>query len=74
MDKKDRLNKLMMVYGRVQKWINAMAGKVSPSDINIAQTALREIEELTSRVENIDYVFTEGNMQRLNNLWKYYKV
>ena len=63
-----------MVYGRVQKWINAMAGKVSPSDINIAQTALREIEELTSRVENIDYVFTEGNMQRLNNLWKYYKV
>ncbi len=74
MDKKDRLNKLMMVYGRVQKWINAMAGKVSPSDINIAQTAMREIEELTSRVENIDYVFTEGNMQRLNNLWKYYKV
>ncbi len=74
MDKKDRLNKLMMVYGRVQKWINTNAGKVSPSDINIAQTAMREIEELTSRVENIDYVFTEGNMQRLNNLWKYYKV
>jgi NADH pyrophosphatase NudC (nudix superfamily) len=64
----------MKIYDRVQKWIQSNAGIVSPSDMNIAQTVLREIEELTSRVENIDYVFSKDNMERLNRIWKQYKV
>jgi hypothetical protein len=74
MNKQDRLDKLMKIYDRVQKWIQSNAGIVSPSDMNIAQTVLREIEELTSRVENIDYVFSKDNMERLNRIWKQYKV
>ena len=74
MDKKDRLMKLAKVYERVQRWIQANAGKVSPSDQNIAQTVLREIEEFTARVNNIDYVFSKDNMERLNRIWKQYKV
>jgi NADH pyrophosphatase NudC (nudix superfamily) len=74
MNKQDRLTKLMKIYDRVQKWIQSNAGIVSPSDMNIAQTVLREIEELTSRVENIDYVFSKDNMERLNRIWKQYKV
>jgi len=74
MDKQDRLDKLMKIYERVQRWIQANAGKVSPSDQNIAQTVLREIEEFTARVNNIDYVFSKDNMERLNRIWKQYKV
>ena len=74
MDKQDRLTKLMKIYDRVHIWIQSNAGIVSPSDMNIAQTVLREIEELTSRVENIDYVFSKDNMERLNRIWKQYKV
>jgi len=73
MDKKDRLRKLMKIYDRVHAWIQTNAGMVSPSDMNIAQTALREIEELTARVENIDYVFSKDNMEKLNRIWKKYK-
>ena len=73
MDKKDRLIKLMKIYDRVQSWMQSNAGIVSPSDMNIAQTALREIEELTARVENIDYVFSKDNMEKLNRIWKKYK-
>ena len=64
----------MKIYERVQRWIQANAGKVSPSDQNIAQTVLREIEEFTARVNNIDYVFSKDNMERLNRIWKQYKV
>jgi len=74
MNKQDRLDKLMKIYERVQRWIQANAGKVSPSDQNIAQTVLREIEEFTARVNNIDYVFSKDNMERLNRIWKQYKV
>ena len=48
MNKQDRLTKLMKIYDRVQSWIQSNAGIVSPSDMNIAQTVLREIEELTA--------------------------
>jgi len=74
MDKQDRLDKLMKIYQRVQKWIQSNAGIVSPSDMNIAQETLREIEEFTARVNNIDYVFSKDNMERLNRIWKQYKV
>ncbi len=74
MDKQDRLKKLMKVYNRVQNWIQVYKGTKSPSEMNIAQAALREIEEFTSRVENIDYVFTKDNLAKLNRIWKKYKV
>jgi hypothetical protein len=74
MDKKARLTKLMKIYQRVQIWIKNNQGSKSPSEMNVAMEALREIEEFTSRVENIDYVFSKDNMERLNRIWKQYKV
>ena len=74
MDKKDRLMKLTKVYERVQRWIQIYKGTKSPSEMNIAMEVLREIEEFTSRVNNIDYIFTKDNLQRLNRIWKQYKV
>jgi len=74
MDKQDRLDKLMKIYQRVQRWIQIYKGTKSPSEMNIAQETLREIEEFTARVNNIDYVFSKDNMERLNRIWKQYKV
>ena len=74
MNKQDRLDKLMKIYQRVQKWIQISKGTKSPSEMNIAQETLREIEEFTARVNNIDYVFSKDNMERLNRIWKQYKV
>ena len=75
MDKKDRLRKLMMVYSRVQKWIQTHKGTVSPSDMNIAQTTLREIEELTARVDNGFFKSIPPDIiEKLNRYWKQYKV
>ena len=74
MDKKDRLTKITKVYERVQRWIQIYKGTKSPSEMNIAQETLREIEEFTARVNNIDYVFSKDNMERLNRIWKQYKV
>ena len=75
MDKKDRLMKLTKVYERVQRWIQMYKGTKSPSEMNIAQAALREIEELMARVENGYFpTLTKDIMQRLNVLWKQYKV
>jgi hypothetical protein len=73
MDKKDRLMKLHVVYMRVQSWIRDNAGKSSPSDINIAQSILREIEEMTVWVDGQDQKFTQKHMRRLNDIWKQYK-
>jgi hypothetical protein len=43
--------------------------------MNVAQAALREIEELTVRVDNGYFpTLTKDIMQRLNQLWKQYKV
>ena len=72
MNKKDRLRKLSRVYYRVQSWILKNAGKVSPSDMNIAQAALREIEELTAWVDKQEQIFNKQHMKRLNQLWKKY--
>ena len=75
MDKQDRLDKLMKIYQRVQRWIQIYKGTKSPSEMNIAQAALREIEELMARVENGYFpTLTKDIMQRLNVLWKQYKV
>tara|TARA_R100001594_G_C3965862_1_gene246570 strand:- start:547 stop:774 length:228 start_codon:yes stop_codon:yes gene_type:complete len=75
MDKKDRLTKITKVYERVQRWIQMYKGTKSPSEMNIAQAALREIEELMARVENGYFpTLTKDIMQRLNVLWKQYKV
>ena len=63
MDKKDRINKIMKVYDRIQTWIRANAGKVSPSDINVAQAALRELEELTVWVDKQDQSFKRIQMK-----------
>ena len=75
MDKKDRLAKLTKAYDRILKWIKKNQGVVSPSEMNIAQEALREIEELTVRVDNGYFpTLTKDIMERLNQLWKQYKV
>ena len=73
MDKQDRIKKLMKVYERVQRWIQIYKGAESTREMNIAQSALREIEEFTSRVDNIDYVFSKDNLAKLNRIWKKYK-
>tara|TARA_B100001094_G_C17799692_1_gene608465 strand:- start:212 stop:430 length:219 start_codon:yes stop_codon:yes gene_type:complete len=72
MDKKDRINKLMQVYDRIGSWIKTNQGKVSPSDINIAQTCLRKIEEWTVHVDKQDQSFTRMQMKLLNDYWKKY--
>jgi|TARA_R100000084_G_C4547928_1_gene98723 hypothetical protein len=72
MDKKDRLRKIMKVYDRVRIWIGDNQGKVSPSDINIAQTILRQLEELTVWVDKQDQTFTRIQMKELNDHWKKY--
>jgi hypothetical protein len=74
MDKQDRIKKLMKVYERVQRWIQIYKGTESTREMNIAQSALREIEEFTSRVDNIDYVFSKDNLAKLNRIWKKYKA
>jgi uncharacterized protein YfkK (UPF0435 family) len=75
MDKKDRLTKITKVYDRIQKWIKKNQGSISPSEMNVAQAALREIEELTVRVDNGYFpTLTKDIMERLNQLWKQYKV
>jgi len=75
MDKQDRIKKLMKVYERVQRWIQIHKGGISPSDMNIAQTALREIEELTARVDNGHFsTIPIDQINKLNQYWKQYKV
>jgi len=74
MDKNDRTYKLNRLYERVQRMIQLHKGSASPSEINVAQSVLREIEELTLRVENDEnYSFKKYDMHRLNQLWKDYK-
>jgi hypothetical protein len=74
MDKKDRLRKLMMIYSRVQRWIQIYKGTKSPSEMNIAQGVLREIEELTARVDNGFFKSIPPDMiEKLNRYWKQYK-
>ena len=73
MDKQDRLAKITKVYDRVQVWIRTNIGMVSPSEMNIAQEVLREIEELTVWVDGQDQTFKSDHMKRLNELWKQYK-
>ena len=74
MDKKDRLMKLTKVYERVQRWIQIYKGTKSPSEMNIAQGVLREIEELTARVDNGFFKSIPPDMiKKLNRYWKQYK-
>ncbi len=74
MDKKDRKNKIIKLYNRVQRWIQIYKGTKSPSDMNIAQTALREIEELMARVDNGFFKSIPPDMiKKLNRYWKKYK-
>ena len=74
MDKFDRTSKLFKVYQRVQRWIQLHKGQKSPSEMNIANAALREIEEITLKVENDEnYPLSKQCMKRLNQLWKDYK-
>ena len=74
MDKKDRLMKLTKVYERVQRWIQIYKGTASPSDMNIAQTTLREIEELMARVDNgFSKSIPPDLIKKLNRYWKKYK-
>jgi len=72
MDKQARLKKLEAVYRRVSEWLQLRAGSTSPSEMNVAQSALRELEELTLRVDKQDQIFSRDNMNRLNQLWKQY--
>ena len=75
MDKKDRKNKIIKLYNRVQRWIQIYKGTASPSDMNIAQSALREIEELTARVDNGFFKSIPPDViKKLNRYWKQYKV
>ena len=75
MDKKDRLTKITKVYERVQRWIQLHKGSISPSEMNIAQTALREIEELMARVDNGYFSAIPYDMMiKLNHYFKQYKV
>ena len=74
MDKKDRLMKLTKVYERVQRWIQIYKGTKSPSEMNIAQETLREIEELTLRVDNGFFKSIPPDIiKKLNQYWKQYK-
>ena len=72
MDRQARGRKLEAVYRRISDWLRLGAGAQSPSEMNIANAALREIEELTLRVDKQDYIFSRDNMNRLNQLWKQY--
>ena len=72
MDKQYRLKKLEAVYRRVSEWIRLGVGSQSPSETNVAQACLRELEELTLRVDKQDHIFSRDNMNRLNQLWKQY--
>ena len=72
MDKQARLKKLEAVYRRISDWLRLGAGAQSPSEINVAQSALRELEELTLRVDKQAHIFSRDNMNRLNQLWKQY--
>ena len=75
MDKKDRLTKLTKVYDRILEWIKKNQGLVSPSEMNIAQETLREIEELTLRVDNGFFKSIPPDViDKLNRYWKQYKV
>ena len=75
MDKKDRLMKLTKVYERVQRWIQIYKGTKSPSEMNIARVTLREIEELTLRVDNGFFKSIPPDViDKLNRYWKQYKV
>ena len=75
MDKKDRLMKLTKVYERVQRWIQIYKGTKSPSEMNIARKTLREIEELTLRVDNGFFKSIPPDViDKLNRYWKQYKV
>ena len=74
MDKFDRTYKLSKVYERVQRWIQLHKGQKSPSEMNIANAALREIEEITLKVENDEnYPLSKHCMKQLNSYWKDYK-
>ena len=74
MEKKDRKNKIIKVYNRVQRWIQIYKGTASPSEMKVAQITLREIEELMARVDNIDsYTIPYDMMIKLNQYWKKYK-
>jgi hypothetical protein len=75
MDKNDRLTKLTKVYNRVQRWIQVYKGHKSPSEMNVAQGVLREIEELTARVDNGFFKsIPPDTIKKLNQYWKQYKV
>jgi len=72
MDKQARLKKLEAVYRRVVEWILDRQLTKSPSEMNVAQSALRELEELTLKVDKYGLIFSRDNMDRLNQLWKQY--
>ena len=66
--------KLAKVYERVQRWIQIYKGTKSPSEMNIAQETLREIEELTLRVDNGFFKSIPPDIiKKLNQYWKQYK-
>jgi len=74
MDKQARLKKLEAVYRRVSEWLQLRAGSTSPSEMNVAQSALRELEELTLRVDKQDHIFSRYEMKKLNDYWNSYKT
>jgi len=73
MDKEKRITKIYRVYERVQRWIQLHKGTKSPSEMNVAQAVLRELEEMTIWVEKQEQKLDRKKMIRLNQYWKDYK-
>ncbi len=74
-DNKPILKKIWHCYDMIQRWLNKHRGSKSPSDINIAMTRLRELEEKANLIHKDSYYrLSKEEMKSLNQYWKQYKV
>jgi len=73
-ERKAILKKIWNLHQRVQGWIHSHKGLVSPSEMNVAQATLRELEEYTMAVtNNPKYRLSQPDMRNLNAYWKKYE-
>ena len=73
-ERKAILQKIWKLHQRVQKWITAKPGTRSPSEMNVAQAVLRELEEYTIAIGvKGDYRLSKHDMKSVNSYWKAYR-
>ena len=72
-ERKAILHKVWKLHQRVMEWIQLNKGTKSPSEMNVAQAVLRELEEYTVTINaNHTYRLTQQDMKSINNYWKAY--